>query len=95
MSNLFGVAKAGFDIVGEVTEERILRSTKESAKDWKQPVCKVVTAGSTLEVQLTEEQHSQVLVGNAYQFVGRIAKEGGRINLVVEELRKLATPKAS
>ena len=84
MSFLGGLG-AKCQIVGVVQEKRELKSTKNAA--WRGWVCKLATIGEGYEVQLTEGAFSLVNDGDVVDADCGLEVQGGRLRLIVKELK--------
>jgi hypothetical protein len=87
MAELFGQVRAAFELVGELSDRRIVTSPK--APDWKLHVWKICSKGSTFEVEVPIADYERGIVDGAYALAGKITVESGRTKLVAQKITPL------
>lgn len=92
-SEVFGLQRANFELVGELVGKRIVTSPKQP--DWKLFVWKVAAKGSTLEVQVEESDYERGIVEGAYTIAGAVVVEANRTKLVARKIAPMPITKAS
>lgn len=84
---------AGWAMAGVVMEKRELTSSKNA--NWRGYVFKLATLGNTFELNVTQDQHAGVTVGEQLEVRGRFEEQSGRLKLIAERISKATTQEST
>jgi len=87
MASLFGEVRSDFYVIGELQSKRII--TSEKMKDWRLYIFKIAAKGCTLEIEVSQDEHSLGIIKSPYQITGAVTVEQGRTKLIADVVKLL------